>query len=160
MERIEKNTDGSYSWHCQIDQDFHRRDTRKGLYGVFVIFAVILFIYVFAPSPHGNKKELWVILVPIGVVLLIALPLLYLQYNASDPHEQYMMNGEYVKTGYGKSSVFTCFSKVKYVEITPRYIELYDGLKRNRIYVPKEDRDWVQEFVFERIPKGVAIRRG
>ena len=67
--------------------------------------------------------------------------------------------GEYIKTGYGKSSVFTYFSKVKYVEITPRYIELYDGLKRNRIYVPEEDRDWVQEFVFERIPKGVAIRR-
>ena len=41
---------------------------------VRLIIAVILLIHAFAPSLPGQEKELWVVLIPIGVILLIALP--------------------------------------------------------------------------------------
>lgn len=122
-----------------------------------VIIVVILLIFAFVPSTPGHEKELWVPMIPIGVVLVIALPLLYLQYHASDPHEQYVMNEEYVKSGYGKSSVYTLFRKTTYIEITPKYFELYNGHRRNRIYVPEEDRDFVREFILERLPETASI---
>ncbi len=157
MDRVTRNTNGTYSWSCRIDRDYHRKDVFKGLAGIMIIIAVILLIHAFAPSLPGQEKELWVVLIPIGVILLIALPLLFLQYNASDPHEQYAMNEEYIKSGYGKSSVYTNFHKVKSITITPKYMELYDGTRRNRIYVPEEDMDLVREFTLERVPQSAVI---
>ena len=78
----------------------------------------------------------------IGVILVIGLPLLFLWNSAPDPHEQYLMTDEYVKSGYGKSSIFSEFKKTRELLITPKYIELTGPRSSNRIYVPEEDR-WV-----------------
>lgn len=114
-------------------------------------------VYLFMPASHGMQKDIWIPLIPIAVILAIALPLSYFQYTASDPHEQYLMNDEYVKPGYGKSSIYSEFKKIKKMIVTPGYIELIGNLTTNRIYVPAEDMDFVRSYIMQRLPADAEI---
>ena len=92
------------------------------MWGCAFLVVFIASVYLFMPASHDMQKDIWIPLIPIAVILAIALPLLFLQYTASDPHEQYLMNDEYVKSGYGKSSIYSEFKKNKKNE---SYIRLY-----------------------------------
>ena len=153
----ERRADNSYIWSCSIDKEFHRRSTRKGLWGCAFLVVFIASVYLFMPASHGMQKDIWVPLIPIAVILVIALPLLYFQYTASDPHEQYLMNDEYVKSGYGKSSIYSEFKKIKKMKVTSGYIELIGNFSTNRIYVPAEDMDFVRSYIMQRLPADAEI---
>ena len=104
------------------------------------------------------QNDLWIPLLVIGVILVIALPLIFLWNSASDPHEQYVMTDEYVKSGYGKSSVYSEFKKTRKLLITPKYLELSGPHFVNRVYIPAEDLDRIRDFILERIPAETEIR--
>ena len=152
MNTITENSDGSLSWSCQIDREYHRQSTVKGIVACLAVILVVLTVYVLVPSQPGQEKSIWVCLIPIGTVIAIAAPLFWLQYTAADPHEGYSMTDESVRSGYGKSAVITVFRKTVRVEVTPDYIELYDGAGRNRIYMPEEDRARIREHILSRLP--------
>ena len=67
------------------------------------------------------------------------------------------MNDEYVKPGYGKSSIYSEFKKIKKMIVTPGYIELIGNLTTNRIYVPAEDMDFVRSYIMQRLPADAEI---
>ena len=157
MRGMTMNADGSCSWSCRIGKAYHRKTALTGLAAVLVILIILLILYAAVPSLPGQEKEIWPVLIPVGVILLIAVPLMILQYTASDPHEQYSMNGEFVKSGYGKGAVITRFKKIRSVIITPAYLECDDGFRINRIYMPEESRDFIQNTILERIPEGTAV---
>ncbi len=158
MERVTQKPDGTYRWSCRIDTEFHRRSAKKGVWGCVIIAAVILIIYALIPSSPRMQKEIWMAFIPIAVVMAIALPLLFLQYRASDPHEQYVMSEDYVKSGYGKSAVYSEFKKTKELTVAPKYIELVGRHGSNRVYVPLEDMDYVRDYIIKRMPEDVNIR--
>ncbi len=156
MDRIQEKPEGTYSWSCPIDKEYHREGAIKGVYAYLI---VILFVLVVGVFFSFNLRDFnWsAVLICIGVISAIALPLLYFSVTASDPHEQYVMTNEYVKSGYGKGSVFTDFGKVKTLVITSSYIELADAHRKNRIYIPQEDMDFVKEYILERVPKEALV---
>lgn len=158
MDRVTQEQDGSYHWSCSIDKEFHRKSVNKGLWGAVIIVVFILLIWLFISKSSDQAVSLREPLIVIGVVLVIALPLLYLSGMAEDPHEQYVMNGEYVRSGYGKSSVFSEFGNTESVEITAKYIELAGKRGTNRIYVPEADMDLVRDHILARVPKDAEIR--
>lgn len=159
MDRITKQSDGSYKWSCAIDIDYHQRSVHKGIWACAVITAFVLILYaVISAMNKTQSSDLWIPLLVIGVILAIALPLLYLQSTASDPHEQYVMTEAYVKSGYGKSSVFSNFKDANALEITAKYIEIIGPHTRDRIYVPAEDMDFIRQFILDRIPEDASIR--
>ena len=125
--------------------------------GCVFLVVFIASVYLFMPASHGMQKDIWVPLIPIAVILVIALPLLFLQYTASDPHEQYLMNDEYVKSGYGKSSIYSEYKKIKKMIVTSGYIELIGNFSTNRIYVPAEDMDFVRSYIMQRLPADAEI---
>ncbi len=158
MDRITQNTDGSYQWSCRIDTDFHKKSAVKGIWGCVIIIAVIMIIYALLPSGPGREKDIRTALIPVGVVVIIAAPLLFLQYNASEPHEQYVMTNDFVKSGYGKAAIFSEFKKTKELNITANYIELIGAHGSNRIYVPAEDMTFVRDYLIAKMPEGTPIR--
>lgn len=158
-DKLIQNTDGSYSWTCRIDKEYHRHNAIIGLGAVLVVVLVLVLVYAFLPTVPGQNKNLWIIIIPVAVILVIGIPLFYFQFMATEPCERYEMTDEYVKSGYARSAIFSVFKKIKYIEIKPGYFLLYDGRRKNRIYVPEESRDFVQEFILKRIPEGAEIRR-
>lgn len=157
MERVAQDEHGAFRWSCRIDREQNQKAALKGAAACAVIAAVVLLICLMMPAPEGTEKPLWLPLIPLGVILLIAVPLLFMQYTASDPHEQYLMDDSEVKSGYGKSAVLTEFRKTESVTVTSGYLELSDGRCTNRIYVPPEDMDLVREHILKRIPEHAVI---
>ena len=155
MDKITQEPDGSFRWDCPIEREYHQRAGRQGLAGVLILCAFV-FIVSLAVS-HGTDFR--TPLIVTGVILVTALPLLYFWNSAEDPHEQYMMTEEYVKSGYGKGALFSEFKKTKDVTVTAKYIELAGKHRNNRIYVPPEDMDFVRDFILERLPDDAVIRR-
>ena len=160
MDRMSQGPDGSYHWDCSIDIEYHRKTGRKGLLGILVLCAFVFVLFLAISHGEDFRNDIWIPLLVIGVILVIALPLIFLWNSAGDPHERYEMTEEYVKSGYGKSSIYSQFRKIKEVLVTPRYIEMSGDCKTNRIYVPAEDMDFVREFILERIPDDALIRHG
>lgn len=159
MNSITKQPDGSYKWSCGIDKEFHKKSVRTGIWACVIIVAFVLIIYAVIPVMHGSQDaNWWIPLLVIGVVLAIALPLFYLQSTAEDPHEQYEMTEKYVKSGYGKGSIYTDFKKVKALVITAKFIELTGENRTNRIYILENDMDFVRQFILDRIPEDADIR--
>ena len=158
-ERISQDSDGSLRWNCSIDKDYHRKFGREGLLGVFFLCAFVFLIFLFVSHGTIAKDDLWMPLSVIGVILVISLPLLFLWNSAEDPHEQYVMTEDYVKSGYGKSSIYSEFKKTNEVTVSEKYIEMSGKYKTNRVYVPPEDMDFVREFILKRLPDDAIIRR-
>lgn len=158
MGHITKEADGSCKWDCPIEKDYHRRSGWGAILGISAVCIFVFLIFLFTSSGTDAQKDLWIPLLVIGVILLIALPLIFLWNSAEDPHEQYVMSEDYVKSGYGKSAIFSEFKKTGEVTITPKYIELTGKFRNNRIYVPSEDMDFVRDFILDRIPDDAAVR--
>ena len=68
------------------------------------------------------------------------------------------MGEDFVKSGYGKSSVWFYFRKVKTIVLGKKYLELQGKTKRMRIYVPEEDYDFVRGFIQGRVPMECDVR--
>ena len=156
--RITQEPDGSFRWNCPIDTDYHRKSGREGLFGVLFLCAFVFFIFLAVSHGTDLREDIWIPLSVIGVILVIALPLLFLWNSAGAPHEQYVMTEDYVKSGYGKASIYSEFKKTKEAVVTAKYIEMDGNFRNNRIYVPSEDMEFVREYILKRLPDDAVIR--
>ena len=78
---------------------------------VVLICAAVLIIFLI--TSHGTiaQQDTWIPVLVIGVILVIALPLLFLWNTADAPHEQYVMTEVFVKSGYGRGAIYSEFKK-------------------------------------------------
>ena len=158
MDKIIQEANGSYRWECPIDKDYHRRSVKPGFYALLVLCAAVIIIYLIASRSTDRQTDFWIPLLVIGVILAVALPLLLLMNSADDPHEEYFMTEDYVKAGYGKSALYAGFKKTAEVTVTEKYIEMSDGYRTVRVYVPEEDMPFVRDYILERIPDSAVVR--
>ena len=70
------------------------------------------------------------------------------------------MTEDFVKSGYGRSSVYFDFKKVRVMVLSAKYIELHGKTKRMRIYVPEEDYNFVRSYIQSRVPMESEVRYG
>jgi hypothetical protein len=157
--KISKQPGGLYRWSCPIEVEYHRNSIRPGFYACIGI-AVFLLIFggVLSISYH-DLKSFFVVTGCTAVFLLITFLVFGLAFSATDPHESYEMTETFVHSGYGKSSVYFDFKKVKTIVLGGKYIELRGKTKRMRIYVPEEDYDFVRSFIQVRVPMECEIRK-
>ena len=93
-----------------------------------------------------------------AVFLLITFAVFKLALSAEDPQESYEMSDIYVKVGYGRSSVYFDYDKAKVAIFTPKYIELQNGIKKTRVFVPEEDYDFVKRYIMNHLTGECEIR--
>ena len=93
-----------------------------------------------------------------AVFLLITFVAFKFAFLPKDPKENYEMSDIFVKSGYGKSSVYFDFDKAKVAIFTPKYIELQGRIKKIRVYVPEEDYSFVKGYIMSRLTGDCEIR--
>ena len=156
--KITKQPNGLYTWSCSIETEYHRDSIRPGFYAC-IGTAVFLLVFggVLAYRFH-DPQSFFIVAGCTAVFLLITFLIFGLAFSAGDPHESYEMGEEFVKSGYGKSSVYFDYSKAKAIILGGKYIELCGKRKRLRIYVPEEDYDFVRGFIQSRVPMECEVR--
>ena len=112
-----------------------------------------------AESVGISSRKIQYIALIISGVLGLSLLLFRLYASAEDPQEQYQMTEEYVRSGYGRSAVYSDFDKTTSATFSPRYIELSRKGKAHRIYVPEEDMMFVRDYILSRLPAETDITR-
>ena len=144
--KITRNSNGFYTWRCSMDVDYYREGMGVGINACLGIAA---FILVFG-GIMAIKFDDWTnFLIVAGSDLAL---------SAKDPQESYEMSDVYVKSGYGKSSVYFDFDKARVAIFTPKYIELQRGIKKIRVFVPAEDYSFVKGFIMSRLTGECEIR--
>ena len=148
-----------FTWSALITKSQQQNNTRKGIIALIVIILFMFLLYLLMPVPHGQDRQLWICLVPIGVILLIAVPILLLQAHASNPYETYEVWDTGVKAGYAKAATITFYKKVKSVRVSSRYIELSDGFRTNHIRLPESNGEQISSYILSRLPETAVIIR-
>ena len=158
LAKITKDSNGMYKWSCSMDVEYYRKGMGMGIKACLGIAA---FIVIFGGVLSIQYNDWTTFLIVAGcdaVFLLITFVVFKLALSAEDPHESYEMSDIYVKSGYGKSSVYFDFDKAKTAIFTPKYIELQKGIKKIRVYVPEEDYSFVKGYIMSRLPGECEIR--
>ena len=156
--KISQQQDGTYTWSCPIEAEYHRDSMRPGLYACIAI-AVFLLAFGGMLAYSFHDPEYFLIVAGCAAIFLVISILFFgLAFSAEDPHESYQMTDEYVESGYGKASVIFAFRKADTIVLGKRYIELCGKSKRMRVYVPEEDFDFVRGYMQSRVPIECEIR--
>ena len=156
--KITRNSYGFYTWRCSMDVDYYRKGMGMGIKACLGIAA---FILVFGGIMAIQFDDWMYFLIVAGcdaVFLLIMFVVFKLALSAEDPQESYEMSDIFVKSGYGKSSVYFDFDKAKVAIFTPKYIELQGRIKKIRVYVPEEDYSFVKGYIMSRLTGECEIR--
>ena len=129
--------------------------------GVKACLGIAAFVLVFGGILAIQFDDWMSFLIVAGcdaVFLLITFVVFKLALSAKDPQESYEMSDVYIKSGYGKSSVYFDFDKAKVAIFTPKYIELQGRIKKIRVYVPEEDYSFVKGYIMSRLTGECEIR--
>ena len=129
--------------------------------GVKACLGIAAFVLVFGGILAIQYDDWTSFLIVAGsdaVFLLITFVVFKLALSAKDPQESYEMSDVYIKSGYGKSSVYFDFDKAKVAIFTPKYIELQGRIKKIRVYVPEEDYSFVKGYIMSRLTGECEIR--
>jgi len=158
-DRVIRKEDGFYHWSCGIDPVYYRKTLMPGVWACAGI-AVFLFLFgVIMTIQMDDWETFWIIALCVAVFFVIAGVVFGLAFFlAKDPRESYLMTDEYVKSGYGKSSVYFSFRHIKVLTLTDSYIELAGKVKQMRIYVPTEDMELVRSHIMNALPGDADIR--
>ena len=155
---ITEQPDGSYTWRCSIEVEYHRKSMGTGFKACIGIAVFLLVFGAFFAWQQQDRETFWIVAGCTAVFLLITVLVFGLTLLATDPQEIYQMTDEYVKTGSGRSSAYFRFRKTKTAVFTRRYIELQGKVTKMRIYIPAEDLDYVKDFIRVRLPDDCDIR--
>ena len=141
-----------------MDVDYYREGMGAG---IMACLGIAVFILVFGGIMTIKFNDWTNFLIVAGsdaVFLLITFVVFKLALSAKDPQESYEMSDVYIKSGYGKSSVYFDYDKARVAIFTPRYIELQSGIKKIRVFVPEEDYSFVKGFIMSRLTGECEIR--
>ena len=141
-----------------MDVSYYRQGMGAGIYACLGIAAFILVFGGIIAIKFDDWTNFLIVAGSDAVFLLITFVVFRLALSAKDPQESYEMSDVYVKSGYGKSSVYFDFDKARVAIFTAKYIDLQRGIKKIRVYVPEEDYSFVKGFIMSRLTGECEIR--
>ena len=153
LTKITKNSHGFYTWSCSMDVGYYRKGMWMGIKACLGIAAFILVFGVIMAVQYKDWTNFLIMAGSDAVFLLITFVVFKLALSAEDPHESYEMSDIYVKSGY-----YFDFDKAKVAIFTPKYIELQNGIKKIRVFVPEEDYDFVKRYIMNHLTGDCEIR--
>ena len=141
-----------------MDVDYYREGMGAGIMACLGIAVFILAFGGIMAIKYNDWTNFLIVAGSDAVFLLITFVVFKLALSAKDPQERYEMSDVYIKSGYGKSSVYFDYDKARVAIFTPRYIELQSGIKKIRVFVPEEDYSFVKGFIMSRLTGECEIR--
>ena len=158
LAKITRNSFGFYTWSCSIDVDYYRKGMGMGVKACLGIAAFVLVFGGILAIQYDDWTSFLIVAGSDSVFLLITFVVFKFAFLPKDPKESYEMSDIFVKSGYGKSSVYFDFDKAKVAIFTPKYIELQGRIKKIRVYVPEEDYSFVKGYIMSRLTGDCEIR--
>lgn len=150
--QVKKYSDGFYRWRAETDPEYERRIYSITMITCLIIAALIMAFNIYLYVLYKDPMSLLIVTVCDIVFLLIAFIIcLILSKLPGGIYETYAMDETHIKSGYGRSSVYFDFKKVKKLNVEKRYLELIRGIKNMRVYVPEEDMSFVKGFITSRL---------
>ena len=134
-----------------MDVGYYRQGMGAGIYACLGIAAFILVFGGIMAIKFDDWTNFLIVAGSDAVFLLITFVVFKFAFLPKDPKESYEMSDIFVKSGYGKSSVYFDFDKAKVAIFTPKYIELQGRIKKIRVYVPEEDYSFVKGYIMSRL---------
>ena len=156
--KITRDSKGFYTWRCSMDVGYYRQGMGAGIYACLGIAAFILVFGGIMAIKFDDWTNFLIVAGSDAVFLLITFVVFKFAFLPKDPKESYEMSDIFVKSGYGKSSVYFDFDKAKVAIFTPKYIELQGRIKKIRVYVPEEDYSFVKGYIMSRLTGDCEIR--
>ena len=156
--KIKKDSNGFYTWSCSMDVEYYKKGMWMGIKACLGIAAFILVFGAIMAVQFHDWTNLLIVAGCDAVFLLITFAVFKLALSAEVPQESYEMSDIYVKVGYGRSSVYFDYDKAKVAIFTPKYIELQNGIKKTRVFVPEEDYDFVKRYIMNHLTGECEIR--
>ena len=141
-----------------MDVDYYREGMGAGIMACLGIAVFILAFGGIMAIKYNDWTNFLIVAGSDAVFLLITFVVFKLALSAKDPQESYEMSDVYIKSGYGKSSVYFDYAKARVAIFTPRYIELQSGIKKIRVFVPEEDYSFVKGYIMSRLTGECEIR--
>ena len=141
-----------------MDVDYYREGMGAGIMACLGIAVFILAFGGIMAIKYNDWTNFLIVAGSDAVFLLITFVVFKLALSAKDPQERYEMSDVYIKSGYGKSSVYFDYDKARVAIFTPRYIELQSGIKKIRVFVPEEDYSFVKGYIMSRLTGECEIR--
>ena len=94
----------------------------------------------------------------LAVFLVSALVVNFIFGNHNgEVNERYLMSEHDIKIGERSAAVFFAYKSIRQVRMAERYIELKGTVRTARVYVPAEAREFVEDWILERIPAGTVV---
>ena len=141
-----------------MDVGYYRQGMGVGINACLGIAAFILVFGGIMAIKFDDWTNFLIVAGSDAVFLLITFVVFKFAFLPKDPKESYEMSDIFVKSGYGKSSVYFDFDKAKVAIFTPKYIELQGRIKKIRVYVPEEDYSFVKGYIMSRLTGDCEIR--
>ena len=104
--KITRDSNGFYTWRCSMDVGYYRQGMGVGINACLGIAAFILVFGGIMAIKFDDWTNFLIVAGSDAVFLLITFVVFKLAFSARDPQESYEMSDIYVKSGYGKSSVY------------------------------------------------------
>ena len=139
--KIKKDSNGFYTWSCSMDVEYYKKGMWMGIKACLGIAAFILVFGAIMAVQFHDWTNLLIVAGCDAVFLLITFGVFKLALS-----------------GYGRSSVYFDFDKAKAAVFTPKYIELQNGIKKTRVFVPEEDYDFVKRYIMNHLTGECEIR--
>ena len=156
---ISSQPNGTYTWSCSIDPEYHRDSIRPGFIACIIIAVFLLLFGAFLSFQYHDWNTFLIVAGCTAVFMLISIFFFRLAFSAKDPHESYELTDIYVKTGYGRSSVYFDFDKIRQIRFKQKYIELKDNRRTMRVYTAsEEDMAIVKRHIMNRLKGDTDIR--
>ena len=150
--------DGSYFWGIEVEKSYERRAYKTTLICCLVIAVLVLavgFVFCFMAR---DFEFFWIVAVCDLVFLAITVAVCWIYDTFSLLSlGVYTMTDDFIKTGSGKSEETIWFKDVRKAMFTHKYIEIKARFHRIRVYVRKEDMDFVRNYVMQRLPGNADI---
>jgi translation initiation factor IF-1 len=118
-----------------------------GIYACLIIAVFVLVFGAILSYQYRDGKSFLIVAGCDAVFLLITYVVFRFALSENDPRESYVMSDIYVKSGYGRSSVYFDYDKAKEAVFAPGYIELHGRVAKIRVYAPPEEFEFVRRYI-------------
>ncbi len=156
-ERVTPYRNG-YVWTCPTDRAYERQGYKTAIKACGII-ALCLFVLGGAFSMMVRDWQFFGITAGCLAVFLVIALVVYRIFDSHDGevNERYRMSDHDIKIGERSAAVFFSYKSIKQVRMAERYIELKGTVRTARVYVPEEDRKFVEDWILGRIPADTAV---
>ena len=159
-DRVTRMGSGVYRWRCQTDQEYENSAYKITLIVCGALGLFILAFGAFLSIRFGDWSSMRV----VGLCVIVFMAITFLvcwghKRLQGGIQEYYEMSNAYIKVGTPKRGTAYWFDNMKQVTIKENAIEIKGRLISSQIFIPPDDRAFVENYILSKLPVTAEVLR-